>query len=181
MSANKFILLDRDGVINHDSDHYIKSAEEWLPIAQSIEAIALLNSHGYNVIVITNQSGLARGYFNTTTLQAMHNKMHAMVKQKGGKIEAIYYCPHQPEDHCACRKPKPGLLKQCSEDYNFQLTETFFIGDKLSDVKAAQAVGATPLLVKTGKGQKTLTNNPNLTINFFNNLYDCAQFIISRQ
>ena len=180
MPAPKFILLDRDGVINHDSDNYIKSTTQWRPIDQSIEAIALLNSHGYKVIVITNQSGLAHGYFDIATLQKMHEKMHTLVKQQGGKIEAIYYCPHKPEDHCDCRKPKPGLLIQCSEDYDFQLKETFFIGDKLSDIQAAQSAGATPLLVKTGKGLRTLTNNPTLTINIFNNLYDCAQFIISR-
>jgi D-glycero-D-manno-heptose 1,7-bisphosphate phosphatase len=178
--AQKFILLDRDGVINHDSDNYIKSTTQWRPINRSIEAIALLNLHGYKVIVITNQSGLAHGYFDTATLMEMHEKMNTLVKQQGGEIEAIYYCPHKPEDHCNCRKPKPGLLIQCSEDYDFQLKETFFIGDKLSDIQAAQSAGATPLLVKTGKGLRTLANNPTLTINIFNDLYDCTQFIISR-
>jgi len=180
MPANKFILLDRDGVINHDSDNYIRSAAQWHPIEKSIEAIALLTSHGYKIIVITNQSGLAHGYFDTATLREMHKKMKTLVKQGGGSIEAIYYCPHKAEDLCECRKPKPGLLIKCSEDYNFKLTETFFIGDKLSDIQAAQAAGTTPILVKTGKGQRTLVNNPTIKINTFNNLYDCTQFIISR-
>ncbi|TRW92891.1 D-glycero-beta-D-manno-heptose 1,7-bisphosphate 7-phosphatase [Candidatus Methylobacter oryzae] len=180
MSQNRYVLLDRDGVINHDSDEFIKSPEQWLPIDGSLEAIALLNRHGYKVVVITNQSGLARGLFDADTLEKIHAKMQRMTEEKGGKIDAIYFCPHGPDDDCACRKPKPGLFKAFAADNNIKLDGMTAIGDSLRDLQAAKAAGANPILVKTGKGQKTLTENPNLDIPVFETLYDAAQYLTSR-
>jgi D-glycero-D-manno-heptose 1,7-bisphosphate phosphatase len=177
MPENRYVLLDRDGVINHDSDDFIKSPEEWLPIEGSLEAIALLNEHGYKVVVVTNQSGVARGLFDTVTLEKIHAKMQHMTEQKGGKIDAIYFCPHVPDDDCNCRKPKPGLLEQFAADNHVSLNGIAVIGDSLRDLQSAQAAGASPILVKTGKGQKTLDKNPNLNIPIFENLYDAAKHI----
>lgn len=180
MPENRYVLLDRDGVINHDSDHFIKSPEQWLPIEDSLEAIALLNRHDYKVVVITNQSGLARGLFDAATLEKIHAKMRRMVEQKGGKIDAIYFCPHGPDDGCTCRKPKPGLLEAFAGDHHVKLSGIPVIGDSLRDLQAAEAVGASPMLVKTGKGRQTLDKNPNLNIPIFENLYDAAKYITSR-
>jgi len=177
--TEKYVLLDRDGVINIDSDDYIKSPEEWQPIEGSLEAIALLNKNGFKVVVISNQSGIARGYYSLATLNAMHDKMRRLLAEKGGKIEAIYFCPHAPNEHCLCRKPKIGLLELFSREKNYPLKNIFFVGDSLSDMKAAEAVSALPLLVKTGKGLKTLSENPYLTIPIFNNLYDATTFILT--
>jgi D-glycero-D-manno-heptose 1,7-bisphosphate phosphatase len=181
MEQCHYVLMDRDGVINLDSDDFIKSPEEWQPIEGSLEAIALLNQHGYEVAVISNQSGLARGLFDEAMLTRIHDKMHGLLADKGGKIAAIYYCPHGPDSLCLCRKPKPGLLKQFSLEKNIDLKTVFFIGDSLRDIQAAQAVGAMPILVKTGKGQLTLINNPNLNIPVFENLYGVAKFLSSIQ
>ncbi|MFA6052313.1 MAG: D-glycero-beta-D-manno-heptose 1,7-bisphosphate 7-phosphatase [Methylobacter sp.] len=180
MPENHYVLLDRDGVINRDSDDFIKSPEEWLPIDGSLEAIALLNEHGYKVVVITNQSGIARGLFDAATLEKIHAKMRRMAEEKGGKIEAVYFCPHGPDDGCNCRKPKPGLLEQFAADNNVSLGGMPVVGDSLRDLQSAQTVGANPILVKTGKGQKTLIENPNLNIPVFENLYDAAKYITSR-
>ncbi|HEY8096816.1 MAG TPA: D-glycero-beta-D-manno-heptose 1,7-bisphosphate 7-phosphatase [Methylobacter sp.] len=180
MPESRYVLLDRDGVINQDSDGFIKSPEEWLPIDGSLEAIALLNEHGYKVVVITNQSGVARGLFNAVTLEKIHAKMQRMATEKGGKIDAIYFCPHSPNDDCNCRKPKPGLLEQFADEHHVSLKGMAVIGDSLRDLQSAQAVGASPILVKTGKGRKTLTENPNLNIPVFENLYDAAKHITSR-
>lgn len=174
----KYVLLDRDGVINHDSDDYIKSADEWLPIAGSLEAIALLNKAGFKVVVISNQSGIARGYYSLETLAEIHNKMNTMLAEKGGEISAIYFCPHTPNDNCNCRKPKTGLLELFSQEYRASLKNLFFVGDSFSDIQAAHAVAAKPLLVKTGKGLKTLFENPHLDIPVFENLYDATKFIL---
>jgi D-glycero-D-manno-heptose 1,7-bisphosphate phosphatase len=180
MPENRYVLLDRDGVINQDSDEFIKSPEQWLPIEGSLEAIALFNKHGYKVVVITNQSGLARGLLDAATLENIHAKMQRMAAEKGGEIDAIYFCPHGPDDGCSCRKPKPGLLETFAADNNVNLSGIAFIGDSLRDLQAAQAAGASPILVKTGKGRKTLTENPNLDIPVFENLYDAAKHLTSR-
>ena len=180
MSTAKYVLLDRDGVINHDSADFIKSADEWLPIEGSLEAIALLNQHGYQVVVITNQSGVGRGHYSDATLTEMHHKMIRMVEALGGKISHIYYCPHLPDADCNCRKPKPGMLEQFSKDAGVDLTDIYFVGDSLRDIEAAIAAGAKPLLVKTGNGTKTLAANPDLNIPIFENLYDAAEYILSR-
>jgi D-glycero-D-manno-heptose 1,7-bisphosphate phosphatase len=178
---DRYILVDRDGVINYDSDDYIKSPEEWQPIEGSLEAIALLNRHGYKVAVITNQSGLQRGLFDQAALDKIHAKMHRLAAEKGGEIDCIYFCPHGPDDGCACRKPKPGLLELFAVDKQVSLQGMPFIGDALRDIQTAQAVGASPILVKTGKGKKTLIDNPDLNIPVFDNLYDAAKYLVSRQ
>ncbi|MCK4840720.1 MAG: D-glycero-beta-D-manno-heptose 1,7-bisphosphate 7-phosphatase [Methylococcales bacterium] len=179
--SQAYVLLDRDGVINHDSDNYIKSPAEWHPIEGSLEAIALFNRHDYKVVIITNQSGLSRGFYDEQTLTAIHQKMQQLAAEKGGEIEAIFHCPHAPDDNCRCRKPKPGLLTDFAKKYNTSLSDIYFIGDKLADVQAAKVAGAKPLLVKTGKGQRTLNNNPEITVPIFKNLYDAAKFIISEK
>jgi D-glycero-D-manno-heptose 1,7-bisphosphate phosphatase len=180
MEQRRYVLLDRDGVINYDSKDFIKSPEEWRPIEGSLEAIALLNKQGYGVVVITNQSGIARGLFDEAMLATIHDKMHRMLAEKGGEIAAVYYCPHGPS-LCNCRKPKPGLLEQFALEKNVDLHSINFIGDSLRDIQAAQAVGANPILVKTGKGQKTLGRNSNLNLPVFENLYGAAEYISSKQ
>lgn len=152
----KLIILDRDGVINEDSDEYIKSPDEWSPIPGSLDAISRLNHAGYLVAVASNQSGIARGYFDLETLSAMHNKMSDMLSQSGGQIDAVFFCPHEPKDSCECRKPRPGLLAEISSRFQIGLDDVLFVGDTLSDIKAANAAGAKPVLVKTGKGERTL-------------------------
>ncbi len=149
------IILDRDGVINQDSDAFIKHPGEWIPIPGSLEAIARLNQAGYRVIVASNQSGLARGLFDKTALEAIHAKMESSLKQQGGMLDGIYYCPHGPDDDCSCRKPKPGLLQQIAEDMGLDSIDSILVGDSLRDLQAAQAVGIKPVLVLTGKGKKT--------------------------
>lgn len=150
----KLIILDRDGVINHDSDAYIKSTEEWVPIDGSLEAIAQLNHGGYTVVVASNQSGIARGYFDIETLSAMHRKMDDMLTKVGGRVDAIFYCPHGPDDGCSCRKPKPGMLLEIGQRFNVPLREVVFVGDTVSDIKAASNANAQSMLVRTGKGKK---------------------------
>ncbi len=149
----KLIILDRDGVINYDSKDYIKSAAEWQALPGSLEAIARLNRHGYRVAVVSNQSGLAQGKFTRAALQAIHEKMQQELAQHGGRIEAIFFCPHAPDEGCDCRKPRPGLLQQLARQLGVSLAGVPVVGDKPSDIKAARAVGAAPILVKTGHGQ----------------------------
>ena len=180
MPKQRYVLLDRDGVINCDRDDFIKCPEEWLPIAGSLEAIAMLNRYGYEVVVVTNQSGIARGLFDEGMLEKIHNKMHRLVNEMGGVISGIYYCPHGPDDACECRKPKAGLLKAFAADFNVDLTMIVVVGDSLRDLQAAIAVGAQPILVKTGKGQQTLNNNPQFNSLVFENLYDAAKYITAR-
>jgi D-glycero-D-manno-heptose 1,7-bisphosphate phosphatase len=181
VTEERYILLDRDGVINHDSDLFIKSPEEWQPIDGSLEAIALLNDHGYKVAVISNQSGLARGLFDQAMLDSIHAKMLKMTELKGGLIEAIYFCPHGPDDRCNCRKPKPGMLEAFAREHHADLQDVVLVGDSIVDIQAAQTAGAKPILVKTGKGRKTLTDHPDLNIPFFENLYEAAKFITSKK
>ncbi len=154
----KLIILDRDGVINEDSSKYIKTPEEWLPIPGSIDAIAQLYNAGFTIAVATNQSGIARGYFDLTTLDAMHDKMHQLVATAGGKVDKVFFCPHGPDDNCLCRKPLPGLLHQISSHYDidFKQTPTIMIGDSFRDIQAAISANCTPILVETGKGKQTI-------------------------
>jgi D-glycero-D-manno-heptose 1,7-bisphosphate phosphatase len=151
----KLIILDRDGVINYDSDQYIKSPDEWRAIPGSLDAIARLNQWGYRVVVATNQSGLGQGLFEMDTLNAIHDKMMKAAAQVGGRIDAVFFCPHTSTDNCSCRKPKPGLFKEIAARYNADLTGVPAIGDSLRDLQAAVAVDAKPILVLTGKGAKT--------------------------
>ena len=152
----KLIILDRDGVINLDSDHFIKTPEEWKPIDGSLEAIARLNQAGYRVVVATNQSGVGRGLFDMAMLNAIHAKMHKAVASVGGRIDAVFYCPHAAETKCACRKPQAGMYLEIAERFNISLVNVLTVGDSLRDLQAAVAVGASPILVLTGKGNKTL-------------------------
>jgi D-glycero-D-manno-heptose 1,7-bisphosphate phosphatase len=152
----KLVVLDRDGVINADSDQYIKSPEEWKPIAGSLEAIARFTQAGFHVVVATNQSGVGRGLFDMATLNAMHDKMHKAVNQLGGRIDAVFFCPHSNEAGCACRKPRPGMLLEIAERFDVELGGVPVIGDSLRDLQAASEAGARPVLVLTGKGALTL-------------------------
>lgn len=151
----KLIILDRDGVINHDSDDFIKSPEEWVPIPGSLEAIARLNQAGYRVVVATNQSGIARGLFNIVTLNAIHQKLHTAAQQAGADIDAIFFCPHSADDNCDCRKPKPGMLQDVAARFDVNLKGVPTVGDSLRDLQAGFVVGCVPYLVLTGKGEKT--------------------------
>ena len=151
----KLIILDRDGVINQDSASFIKSPSEWKPIPGSLEAIARLHQAGYRVVVATNQSGVGRNLFDMDTLNAIHQKMHNAVITAGGRIDAIFYCPHTADDKCACRKPKPGMFQRIAECFNADLSGVPAVGDSLRDLQAAFAMGAQPYLVLTGKGEKS--------------------------
>lgn len=148
----KLVILDRDGTINEDRDDYVKSADEWQPVPGSLEAIARLNQAGWHVVVATNQSGLGRGLFDMDALNRMHRKMHDGLMAHGGRIDAVFFCPHAPEDACRCRKPLPGLFEEIAERYGVDLHGVPAVGDSLRDLQAATAGGCTPHLVLTGKG-----------------------------
>lgn len=151
----KLVVLDRDGTINHDSDKYIKSPEEWKPIKGSLEGIARLSHAGYHVVVATNQSGIGRGLFDMATLNAIHDRMHREVQQAGGRIDAVFFCPHAADAGCGCRKPAPGMLLDIGRRMNVDLKDVPMVGDSRKDLEAAQAAGARPVLVLTGNGRKT--------------------------
>lgn len=152
----KLLILDRDGVINQDSDDYIKSLAEWIPIPSAIAAIARLSKAGWTVAVATNQSGIARGYYDLATLESMHARLRELVAEQGGQLGVIVYCPHGPDEGCDCRKPKPGMLQQVAQHYGVALHGIWFVGDSRGDLDAALAVDCQPVLVKTGKGERTL-------------------------
>lgn len=180
-----YIILDRDGVINIDSPDYIKSPEEWLPIPESLKAIADLTHLGYQIIIMTNQSGIARNYYSHEILEKIHEKMLDNIRQFGGEITDIFFCPHGPEDNCICRKPKVGLYEQIKNKYpDINLQKTYSVGDSLRDLQAAQQSGCLPILVKTGNGLKTLgkiTTDPALIMYantpVFENLYSFSEFL----
>jgi D-glycero-D-manno-heptose 1,7-bisphosphate phosphatase len=151
----KLIVLDRDGVINQDSEQFIKSPDEWKAIPGSLEAIARLNQWGWRVVVASNQSGIGRGLFGMDTLNAINEKMVRSLAQAGGRLDAIFFCPHAANSTCDCRKPKPGMLKQIAQRFNVNLAGMPVVGDSLRDLQAGVAVGCKPFLVLTGKGQKT--------------------------
>lgn len=176
----KLIILDRDGVINYDSDEYIKSPAEWVAIPRSLEAIARLNQAGFKVVVATNQSGVSRGYYDLATLKKIHEKMATELADVGGKVDEIFFCPHLPDDaQCDCRKPKPGLLQQIQKKYGINFADTYFVGDSIRDVQAAQAVGCKPILVLTGNGKKFLDQYPELqNIHCFIDLAEAVEFVI---
>ncbi len=160
---SRLIILDRDGVINQDSDNFIKSVDEFIPLPGSLQAIAQLCQAGYSVMVASNQSGIARQLFTVETLNAMHEKLQTLLQPLGGRISGFYYCPHGPDDHCDCRKPEPGMILQIAEDFfgpdadlKQQLSEVFVVGDSLRDLQAGKSAGAQTALVKTGKGMRSL-------------------------
>jgi D-glycero-D-manno-heptose 1,7-bisphosphate phosphatase len=152
----KLLILDRDGVINYDSDAYIKNLDEWIPLPGAIEAIARLSQAGWTVAVATNQSGVARGYYDLATLEVMHARLRELVAAQGGQLGLIVHCVHGPDDGCACRKPEPGMLEQIAAHYGVSLNGVWFVGDSSGDLTAARAVDCQPVLVKTGKGERTL-------------------------
>jgi len=177
----KLIILDRDGVINQDSDDFIKSPEEFIAIPGSFEAIARLCHAGFKIVIATNQSGLARGYYDLDTLNAIHSKMHRLLGIHGGKIEAVFFCPHGPNDNCKCRKPKTGLLDDIATRYDITLNDIPFIGDSLTDIIAARSAGASPYLVKTGKGGRTIEiakENELDNIPIYNDLNDVTNHLL---
>ncbi|ATE58668.1 D-glycero-beta-D-manno-heptose 1,7-bisphosphate 7-phosphatase [Thauera sinica] len=155
MPTKKLIILDRDGVINVDSEQFIKSPDEWKPIPGSLEAIARLNQWGWRVVVASNQSGVGRGLFGMDMLNAINEKMVKSLAQVGGRLDAIFFCPHAADSTCDCRKPKPGLMRQIAERFNVDLAGVPCVGDSLRDLQAGMATGCTPYLVLTGKGAKT--------------------------
>ncbi|MBV4453576.1 MULTISPECIES: D-glycero-beta-D-manno-heptose 1,7-bisphosphate 7-phosphatase [Pseudomonas] len=175
----KLLILDRDGVINYDSDAYIKSMAEWIPLPGSIEAIAQLSKAGWTVAIATNQSGIARGYYDIATLDAMHARMRTLVAEQGGEVGLVVYCPHGPDDGCDCRKPKPGMLKIIAEHYKVPLAGIWFVGDSLGDLEAAKAVDCQPVLVKTGKGEKTQVKNLPVGTLIFDDLAAVAAELIN--
>ena len=151
----KLVILDRDGVINHDSAEFIKNPGEWVPIPGSLEAVARLNQAGYRVVLATNQSGVGRGLLDIATLCAIHDKMHLALAQAGARVDAVFYCPHGIDEGCKCRKPKPGMFEDIAHRFNLDLAGVPSVGDSLRDLQAGAAVGAQPILVLTGKGEQT--------------------------
>lgn len=181
----KLVILDRDGVINVDSANFIKNPNEWIALSGSLEAIALLNQSGFRVAVATNQSGIARGLFDMATLNAINDKMHRALSQIGGRIDALFYCPHSADDHCLCRKPKTGMIDDIGRRFSVDLTEVYGIGDSLRDLQAFADASCKPILVLSGKGEETLAQSqfadktlPKNTL-VFADLSEAVQYIIA--
>ena len=178
-SSPRLVVLDRDGVINAESEQFIKAPEEFIPLPGSIAAIARLSRSGYTVLVATNQSGIARGLLSRHTLDAIHEKLRHLVREAGGRLGGIYSCPHAPQHGCDCRKPQPGLLRQVLRDYPVRAAQVMVIGDSLRDLEMALNAGACPVLVKTGNGMRTyetLRGHKNLnSVAVFENLAQAAQ------
>lgn len=147
----KLVILDRDGTINRASDQFVKSPEEWQPLPGALAAIGRLNHAGFHVVLATNQSGLGRGLFDMAALNAVHAHMIKSLAALGGRIDAIFYCPHAPDEGCACRKPAPGLLQQIEARYGVSLQGVPYVGDSLRDMQAAQTAQCAPHLVLTGR------------------------------
>ncbi len=156
MDNRKLIALDRDGVINQDSDTHIRSPERWIAIPGSLEAIARLCRQDYQVVIVTNQSGISRGYYSVNTLNRIHQKMLDELGHFGGEISALFFCPHSDEQHCECRKPKPGMLLELAQRLKCNLNDVYMVGDSLRDIQAAKSAGAKPVLVETGSGLETV-------------------------
>lgn len=177
--ADRLLILDRDGVINEDSADYVKSPDEWIPLPGSLEAIAALNRAGFTVVVASNQSGLARGYFDEAALEAMHAKFRLQLQEAGGHVDRIEVCPHGPDDDCDCRKPRPGLINRLIGDYSADPADVIVVGDSRRDLEAALAAGARPVLVRTGNGAKTeaTLDGPLKTTPVFDSLAALAAYI----
>ena len=175
----KLVILDRDGVINQDSVNFIKNPNEWIALPGSLEAIALLNQSGFRVVIATNQSGIARGLFDMATLNAIHDKMHRALAQLGGRIDAMFYCPHAADDNCTCRKPKTGMMEDIARRFSVNLGEVYAVGDSLRDLQAFHDAGCKPILVRSGKGEETLAlgSFPKGTL-IFADLAEATQHII---
>jgi D-glycero-D-manno-heptose 1,7-bisphosphate phosphatase len=181
MARARLVVLDRDGVINEDSGEFIKSVAEWRPIPGSLEAIAALTRAGYRVAVVTNQSGVGRGLFSEETLGLIHAQMNAAVRDAGGRLAGVYYCPHHPDAGCDCRKPKTALLRRLERDLGVSLEGVPFVGDRISDVGAADAVGARAILVRTGTGEATARALGARSIEVFDDLAAAARAILAER
>lgn len=187
MPNQKLLILDRDGVINIESPDFVKTPEEWIPIKGSLEAIGRLSQAGYEIVIITNQSGLGRGLFSADMLAKMHARMIDYVQQHGGKIQSILFCPHKPDEECECRKPKDGMYRQLSERLNISFNGVYSVGDSVRDLLAAQSAGASPVLVKTGNGKKSIkeiASKPELDLQdapVFDNLASFADALLSNE
>ena len=178
----KLIILSRDGVINFGSDNLIKSADEWEPIPGSLQAMGRLSQAGYTLVIATNQSGLARGLYDIQTLYDIHAKLGRMLEQYGGHVSSVFFCPHGPDDDCDCRKPKDGLFRDIMARYQRTLDGVPAIGDAMRDVEAARSAGARPILVRTGKGEKTLQKAKPKQLKgvpVYNDLADAADAILA--
>ena len=180
--ANRLVILDRDGVINQDSDEFIKSPDEWVPIPGSLAAIGKLSSAGFEVAVATNQSGIGRKLFDVPALDAIHRKMIDGARDAGGIIGQVVYCPHHPDAGCDCRKPLPGLLNQLSQRYGVPLDKVPVIGDSVRDIDAALAVGARPILVRTGNGVRTgrVLSGRGIDVDTFDDLDAATDALVSQ-
>jgi D-glycero-D-manno-heptose 1,7-bisphosphate phosphatase len=183
----KLVILDRDGVINKDSSSFIKTPDEWQPIKGSLEAIARLSQAGYEVVIITNQSGVGRGLLSADMLAQIHLRMIDYVQQHGGKIQSVLFCPHHPDDGCKCRKPLSGLYHELAERLNINFSRVYSVGDSIRDLVAAQNAGATPVLVKTGNGKKSLkkiNNDPQIKLDgtmVFDNLATFTDALLKKE
>lgn len=176
----KLVVLDRDGVINEDSDEYVKSVAEWRPIRGSLEAIARLYQAGFSVVVVSNQSGLARGLFDRAALDAIHAELRRRVEAAGGEIAGFFVCPHAPADGCDCRKPRPGLLRRAEAELGASLSGAALIGDKPSDLQLARAAGCRPILVRTGKGRATEQEADLAGAQVFDDLAEAVDALLAR-
>ena len=179
--TDNLIVLDRDGVINHDSEDYIKTPEEWRPLDGSLDAIAALTAGGYRVVVVSNQSGIGRGLFSEAVLDEIHRKMTSAVEAAGGAIAGIYYCPHTPDEGCNCRKPRPGLLERIKDDFDVSLSGIPFVGDKVADMALARRVGARPMLVLTGYGRATLASLNDTDVETFPDLASATSALLAER
>lgn len=177
----KIIILDRDGVINQDSDNFIKTVDEFIPLPGSVEAIAKLKHAGYKVYIATNQSGIFRGYYDITTLNAMHDKLSNLLKEHDAQIDGIEFCPHGPDDNCDCRKPKAGMYLNIAKQVGLSdYSNILVVGDSLRDLQAAQAINAKPYLVRTGKGERTIQKGEGLKdIPVYNDLADFVNQLLN--
>ena len=178
----KLVILDRDGVINEDSENYIKSPEEWIPIHGSLESIGKLCQNDFRVVIITNQSGIGRKLFSIESLNSIHKKMNHYLARYGAIIDAIFFCPCNPEKNCSHRKPKSGLFNQVSERFGISLNNTFYVGDKITDIEAAIAAEAIPVLVKTGRGKDEIDRGvipKNIAV--YDDLADFVSHIITQK
>jgi D-glycero-D-manno-heptose 1,7-bisphosphate phosphatase len=178
-SGVRLVMIDRDGVINEDSDEFIKSVAEWRPIAGSLEAIASLHRAGWQVAVVTNQSGVGRGLYDEATLAQIHEHMRSRVRAAGGELAGVYYCPHLPDAGCDCRKPKPGMFRALERDLGVSVVGAPYIGDRMSDVEAAEAVGARPMLVRTGTGAATVESLGSRRVPVFDDLAAAARSLLA--
>lgn len=179
--SSPLLILDRDGVINHDSDDFIKSAEEWRPIDGSLDAIARLHRAGWRIAVATNQSGVGRGLLSIADLESIHRRMEKAIEAAGGRLDAIVYCPHHPDDRCDCRKPRPGMLRAIGKDFETPLSQSVFIGDSVRDVEAARAVGARPILVLTGSGMKAQADLGGDAVETYADLAQAADALLAEE